>query len=260
MKKIRAKIIINMLCLLLAACSTTNEEYYEPVDISFDASKVTNALPRVEPLSHYGNPAQYNVFGRQYHVLGSSLGYQREGIASWYGPKFNHKRTSSGEEYDMYQMTAANKELPLPTYALVSNLENGKSVIVKVNDRGPFVNDRIIDLSYAAAKKLDMTQKGTAYVRITAIDPTTWQEEHLNQHSYYVQAAAFSSTTNAINLQHKIEGQINYPVVVQKNNSGRLYNVIVGPIPTLSEEEHIMTALKTQDHIEAITAPSPAAK
>lgn len=257
MKKIKAKIIINLLSLLLAACSTTNEEYYEPVDINFDASKVTSAVPKAEPLSHYGNPAQYEVFGHQYHVLGSSLGYQKEGIASWYGPKFNHKRTSSGEEYDMYQMTAANKELPLPTYVLVSNLENGNSVIVKVNDRGPFKDDRIIDLSYAAAKKLDMTQKGTAYVRITAIDPTTWQENHLKEHSYYVQAAAFSSEENAINLEHLIETQTHYPILVRKNDSNHLYNVIIGPIPTLNEENTIITALKTQDHIEAIAVSSP---
>lgn len=250
--KILTKTIVGTLCLLLTACRTTTNEYYDPVDLNFDANSVINATPKAEPLSRYGNPAQYEVFGHQYHVLDSSLGYQKEGIASWYGPKFNHKRTSSGEEYDMYQMTAANKELPLPTYALVSNMENGKSVIVKINDRGPFKDERIIDLSYAAAKKLDMTKKGTAYVSVTAIDPTTWQQEPLSQHNYYLQTGAFRSKEHAANLEHIIEKQINYPVLIQQNKSGNLYNVIVGPIPSTEEENLVITTLKTQDNITAI--------
>ena len=165
--------LIILICLLPIANSNARN-YYEPVDPYFDVNQVTDAIPKAEPKSRYGNPSQYKVFGQKYTVLSSSKNYSKEGVASWYGPKFNHKKTSSGEEYDMYQMTAANKELPLPTYAQVTNLENGHTVIVKINDRGPFKKGRIIDLSYAAAKKLDMTQKGTAKVRVTAIDPTAY--------------------------------------------------------------------------------------
>lgn len=170
-------ILISSLCLLSTECLQARS-YYEPVNPNFDASMVADAIPKDEPKSRYGNPAHYTVFGKKYHVLNSAKNYSKEGVASWYGPKFNHRRTSSGEEYDMYQMTAANKELPLPTYAQVTNLENGKSVTVKINDRGPFKKGRIIDLSYAAAKKLEMTKKGTARVRVTAIDPSTYYPTH----------------------------------------------------------------------------------
>ena len=161
-----------LLCLLFSTYSGAFA-YYIPVDPYFNADKVADAIPKDEPKSHYGNPKNYTVFGKKYHVLDSAKNYSKEGIASWYGPKFQAKKTSSGEKYDMYQMTAANKELPLPTYAQVTNLENGKSVIVKINDRGPFKKNRLIDLSYAAAKKLDMAQKGTAKVRVTTIASTT---------------------------------------------------------------------------------------
>ncbi|MGB5735215.1 MAG: septal ring lytic transglycosylase RlpA family protein [Thiohalocapsa sp.] len=130
-----------------------------------------DAVPRVEPKARYGNMKSYVVYGKTYYPKQSSRGHVERGIASWYGPKFHGRKTSSGEPYDMHQMTAAHKTLPLPTYALVKNLENGRSAIVKVNDRGPFVGDRIIDLSYAAAKKLGVDQKGTARVEVVSIDP-----------------------------------------------------------------------------------------
>ncbi|MGD8497997.1 MAG: septal ring lytic transglycosylase RlpA family protein [Chromatiales bacterium] len=130
-----------------------------------------DAVPRVEPRAKYGNMSTYRVFGKTYYTKVSSRNHVERGIASWYGPKFHGRKTSSGERYDMYQMTAAHKTLPLPTYALVRNLENGRSAIVKINDRGPFVGDRIIDLSYAAAKKLGVDRKGTAHVEVVSIDP-----------------------------------------------------------------------------------------
>jgi rare lipoprotein A len=129
------------------------------------------AVPKVEPKSRYGNMKSYEVFGRRYVTKTSSRGHVERGKASWYGKKFHGRKTSSGERYDMYQMTAAHKTLPLPTYALVTNLENGRSTVVKVNDRGPFVGNRIIDLSYAAAKRLDMVHAGTASVEVRSIDP-----------------------------------------------------------------------------------------
>jgi rare lipoprotein A len=132
---------------------------------------IPDAVPKVEPLSRYGNPPYYEVFGKRYYVLSSSVAYLERGVASWYGPGFHQVRTSSGETYDMYAMTAAHKTLPLPAYVRVTNLENGKSVVVRVNDRGPFVGNRIIDLSYTAAARLDMLRNGTAMVEVRGIDP-----------------------------------------------------------------------------------------
>jgi rare lipoprotein A len=133
-----------------------------------------NAVPRPEPRSKYGNGRdlgngpEYEVLGKRYTVMPNSIGYQERGVASWYGKKFHGNLTSNREVYDMYEMTAAHKTLPLPTYVHVRNLRNDKSIIVRVNDRGPFVNNRIIDLSYAAALKLDMVQDGTSLVEVTA--------------------------------------------------------------------------------------------
>jgi rare lipoprotein A len=136
------------------------------------AATVPDAIPRLEPRARYGNPPFYDVFGKRYYVLSSSVGYWERGVASWYGPGFHKERTSTGEPYDMYGMTAAHKTLPLPAYVRVTNLQNGRSVVVRVNDRGPFVGNRIIDLSYTAAAKLDMLRNGTAMVEVRAIDPS----------------------------------------------------------------------------------------
>jgi rare lipoprotein A len=132
---------------------------------------VPDAIPRFEPRSIYGNPPFYEVFGKRYYVMASSVDYVERGVASWYGPGFHQIRTSMGEPYDMYGMTAAHKTLPLPAYVRVTNLENGRSIVVRVNDRGPFVGNRIIDLSYTAAAKLDMLRNGTAMVEVRALQP-----------------------------------------------------------------------------------------
>jgi rare lipoprotein A len=115
------------------------------------------------------HPVTYRVFGKPYQVLPTSKNYQAKGVASWYGPHFHHRYTSSGERFNMYQLTAAHKTLPLATYVQVTNLENGRQVVVKVNDRGPFVGERLIDLSYAAAKKLGMVGQGITQVSIKAL-------------------------------------------------------------------------------------------
>lgn len=128
-----------------------------------------DAVPRPEARSRYGNGPQYEVFGKRYSVLPTSSGYRERGVASWYGTKFHGNLTSNREVYDMYQMTAAHKTLPLPSYVRVRNLQNNKSVVVRVNDRGPFVHNRIIDLSYSAALKLGMVGDGTSLVEVTAI-------------------------------------------------------------------------------------------
>lgn len=132
---------------------------------------VPNAVPVKEPLIPAANPPQYTVNGVTYHVLKTARGYVAEGIASWYGPKFQGKSTSSGESYDMYAMTAAHKTLPIPSYVEVTNLANGRKVVVRVNDRGPFEKGRLIDLSYIAALKLGIVGTGTARVRVRALTP-----------------------------------------------------------------------------------------
>ena len=137
-----------------------------------DVSKIQDAIP----MPHYGpvKASPYVVFGKQYFPIQDARRYQAVGPASWYGTKFHGQATANGEAYDLYGMTAAHKTLPLPSYVRVTNLDNGKSVILRVNDRGPFYSDRIIDLSFAAAKKLGFAEKGTARVKVEGIDPHEW--------------------------------------------------------------------------------------
>jgi rare lipoprotein A len=134
------------------------------------AQSAQDVVPRSEPRSRSGNPPFYDVLGKRYYVLSSNVGYLERGVASWYGPGFHKVRTSTGEIYDMYGMSAAHKTLPLPAYVRVTNLQNGRSIVVRVNDRGPFVGNRIIDLSYTAASKLDMLRNGTAMVEVRSLD------------------------------------------------------------------------------------------
>ena len=136
-----------------------------------DVLAIPDAVPRVEPLGRRGNPPFYEVFGKRYHVMRTSDGWFERGTASWYGPGFHAASTSLGEPYDMYAMTAAHKTLPIPCYAEVTNLRNGRKVVVRINDRGPFVGDRIIDLSYTAAAKLDFLREGTAPVEVRVLTP-----------------------------------------------------------------------------------------
>ena len=187
-----------------------------PMPVSFREVK-----PKNEPFSRYGNPESYAVDGHTYEVMKSSGGYKTRGIASWYGTKFHSQRTSSGDDYDMYAMTAAHKTLPLPTYVRVKNLSNGRVAIVKVNDRGPFHSDRVIDLSYAAAIKLGLLPKGTAPVEIEALS-TGKRVAH-----YYVQAGAFNSEKLANVLQNKLAKLTPSPVIVEKYENR--FVVKVGP-------------------------------
>lgn len=139
-------------------------------EVELDVSGIPEPVPRAEPRARYGNRSPYTVLGRQYRVLETARGYSERGVASWYGTKFHGRQTSSLERYDMCSFSAAHKSLPLPSYVRVTNLDNGLSVVVRVNDRGPFHAGRIIDLSYAAAVRLQMTQAGTARVHVEAID------------------------------------------------------------------------------------------
>jgi len=160
--------IVALAALTLAACAGNLRDSAPSGSVSIP-DLPGDPVPRPEPRSRYGNGPVYEVFGETYRVMDSSSGYKERGVASWYGKKFHGRLTSNREPYDMYAMTAAHKSLPLPTYVKVRNLRNNKSIIVRVNDRGPFVHNRIIDLSYAAALKLDMVQDGTSLVEVTAI-------------------------------------------------------------------------------------------
>lgn len=163
-----------VLTLALGACSSGPGGLVRdsgPDSVPRDVMAIPDAVPKVEPRSRYGNPASYVVYGKRYHVMPTSDRYVERGIASWYGDKFHGKRTSSGDPYDMYDMSAAHKTLPLPTYARVTNLSNGRSIVVRINDRGPFVANRIIDLSYTGAAKLGLLGHGTGLVEVRALDP-----------------------------------------------------------------------------------------
>ena len=173
------KILAIALCVSLAGCSLAKRQPEKPAAIPSgsavpasppnDVLAIPDAVPRAEPRGRRGNPPFYEVFGRRYYVMASSVGWVERGTASWYGPGFHSASTSLGERYDMYAMTAAHKTLPIPCYAEVTNLRNGRRIVVRINDRGPFIGDRIIDLSYTAAAKLDMLQAGTAPVEIRVI-------------------------------------------------------------------------------------------
>ena len=172
-----------ILCITLAGCSLTRSATKSSPERPTssipsgsavpqpppDVLSIPDAVPRAEPRGTRGNPPFYEVFGKRYYVLASSEGFVQRGTASWYGPGFHAASTSLGEPYDMYAMTAAHKTLPIPAYAEVTNLRNGRKIVVRINDRGPFVGDRIIDLSYTAAAKLDMLMQGTAPVEVRVI-------------------------------------------------------------------------------------------
>jgi rare lipoprotein A len=168
-----------ILALLLSACAQParrNAPAAPPTAVPAhppDVSTIPEPVPRAEPRSSSGNPPFYDVAGHRYIVLASAAGYRERGVASWYGADFHGLRTATGERYDMFAMSAAHKTLPIPCYARVTNLSNGHSVVVRINDRGPFVNNRIIDLSYSAAAKLDMIRNGTAFVEVEALMPTS---------------------------------------------------------------------------------------
>ena len=174
------KSLVVILCVTLAGCSLARRQPDKPNAIPSgsavpavpaDLLGIPDAVPRAEPRGKRGNPPFYEVFGKRYYVMAKSEGWVERGTASWYGPGFHAASTSLGERYDMYAMTAAHKTLPIPCYAEVTNTRNGRKVVVRINDRGPFVGDRIIDLSYTAAAKLDMLQAGTAPVEVRVLSP-----------------------------------------------------------------------------------------
>lgn len=235
---------------LLWGCAEVVRERDGPPSKSVDVSGVADAVPRVEPKSRYGNPDSYVVHGRRYHTLDSSRGHVERGIASWYGKKFHGRRTSSGETYNMYAMSAAHKALPLPTYVHVTNLDNRRRVLVRVNDRGPFHANRIIDLSYAAASKLGILGTGTAFVEVRAIDPSASpaklaapavQIEAVGSGTLYLQVGAFAYRVNAERLSARI-GTVADALtrITEIIKDGRtLYRVQVGPLIDVSQADRL---------------------
>lgn len=175
-----ALLFVCFFSLILSGCAKQSNRRVQrdgPPKHMPNLDKIPNAVPKVEPLSRYGNrfkKGKTNVYvekKRRYKVMSTSKGYKKQGTASWYGTLFHGRRTSSGETYNMYAMTAAHPTLPIPTYVKVTNLQNRKSVVVKVNDRGPFRCNRLIDLSYVAAAKLGILGKGTGHVEVQSVDP-----------------------------------------------------------------------------------------
>ena len=231
---------VTLAVLLLAACAGEKKKDTEPGDgpssRKITAADVRDAVPADEPLARYGNHSPYSVLGKTYTVLPTSKGYHERGIASWYGSKFHGRRTSSGEIYDMHLATAAHKSLPLPTYAEVTNLDNGRKMIVKINDRGPFHEDRIIDLSYAAAIKLGVDQTGTARIDVRAIDVERTQPSAVKvADGTFLQVGAFSKRKTADDLAGKMLAAQLKPVSVQKSRG--LYKVWIGPYASETEIE-----------------------
>jgi len=217
-----------------------------------DWQRIAQPEPKPEPRSAYGNRSPYTVLGRSYQVLADARGYRERGIASWYGAKFHGRATSSMEPYDMCLFSAAHKTLPLPSYARVRHLGNGRSIIVRVNDRGPFHEGRVIDLSYVAALALGVYQTGTAMVEVEAIVPPGQAPAAVTASTtsaaagsalgagarLYVQVGAFSDRGNARNLHQQLRRQGEPARIVRVRSGGqRLYRVRLGPYPATALAE-----------------------
>ncbi|MEM9171168.1 MAG: septal ring lytic transglycosylase RlpA family protein [Pseudomonadota bacterium] len=233
----------------------------------------TSGIPTEEPRSRYGNPPFYEVYGKRYFVLETAAGYREQGIASWYGPKFHGKRTSSGETYDMYAYSAAHKTLPLPSWVRVTNINNGREILLRVNDRGPFVDDRIIDLSYAAAQALDVITDGTAPVIVEAlISPqrdvpptqsspatstvtTAATDESVSADPIVIQVGAFGDVSNANALQQRLERAGVDGVYIRSAPDNSIHRVRIGPLSTTAAFDVLMQQLRSLDIRDARLVP-----
>lgn len=260
-----SRLIASSLAIVLAltACSTMPGKSQPtiastakdgPPPFPVDVSQLQNAVPKYEPKCNYGNPPMYTIVGKHYYVMDSAKGYSQVGMASWYGTRFHGKPTSSREPYNMLAMTAASPTLPIPTYVRVTNLENGRQVIVKVNDRGPFADGRIMDLSYAAAKKLGYADKGTAKVRVEAItvdgpndqpvmlaknDPVKPAAAPENTKQLYLQVGAFQQKAKAQQVQIQVAQLTHQTARIEPItlNDKTLYRVQIGPLRDLQKTD-----------------------
>lgn len=255
------------LTFLLAGCSIGGGDGGAggdgPPDDDARPSSTAAATPRAEPKSRYGNPSSYVVFGKRYYVLDSADSFVERGVASWYGKKFHGRRTSSGETYDMHAMTAAHKSLPLPTYVEVTNLNNGRQLVLRVNDRGPFHANRVIDLSYAAAGKLGIVANGTGLVEVRALSVTDSPRASFTPASQplvrsptfrdapeaasnaepqlFLQAGSFSDAANARRLRGRLMSIQAVAVSVEPTiiNGQRVHRVRVGPLADVASADRI---------------------
>lgn len=263
-----AHLSLFLLACTLVACGGSKPKDGPPSGSTRIPDLPGNAVPRPEPRSRYGNGPVYEVLGKRYTVMPTSAGYRERGVASWYGKKFHGNLTSNREVYDMYEMTAAHKTLPLPTYVQVRNLRNDRTIVVRVNDRGPFVHNRIIDLSYAAALKLDMIRDGTSLVEVTAIsfDEPTGDRPTRRQvppapppqnsspqptrssvdHKIFVQVGAFGDRNNAERrLALLLSGGIANAFVHEDRSSGNtLFRVRIGPVAGVIQYDILVDELE----------------
>jgi rare lipoprotein A len=247
---------------LLAGCASPGAPVTDPDQDTAprrpppDLAAIPDAVPKAEPRSRRGNPPFYEVMGRRYYVMNDAKGYRERGIASWYGTKFHGRLTSSGEPYDMYAMTAAHKTLPLPSYVRVTHRGNGRSIVVRVNDRGPFVGERVIDLSYAAAVRLGMHIEGTALVDVEVVGPDAAPPVRriavgqapvaMAPGVAWVQVGAFSEEANAERLSARLTGEGIAQVVTVAEPRARqtIYRVRVGPLSEVDEIERTLERVR----------------
>ena len=223
-----------------------------------DIASIPEVVPEPFARTLAGNRSPYTVLGKTYHVMVTEDGYNERGLASWYGEKFHGHKTSNGEVFDMYKVSAAHKSLPIPSFLRVTNLDNNRSLVVRVNDRGPFHGDRIVDLSYAAALKLGYADRGTARVQLEAIIPdgvvvdraaannnNTLSQQTLRVASTgdkYIQVGAFAEINSAREMSDKLRAMTNRPVFIRSldsANSGVLHRVRIGPVNDTSEIRRI---------------------
>lgn len=278
-KVLRRALLLGL--MVLTACSSGPGQIPVSGDIqrdgapvmTRDVSQIPDAVPRIEPITAAGNKSPYTVFGQTYHVMPTALGYQERGVASWYGTKFHGRNTSNGEIYDLYGMTAAHRSLPIPSYVRVTNVNNQRSVIVRVNDRGPFHSSRIIDLSWAAAQKLGFADHGVAPVVVEAIDPRQYQSTTIAQPALddsptarpasvplasnstaplpantFLQVGAFSSRESAEAMQRKIVASTGQGSEVRqiRRDGADLFRVLLGP---LDNQEQLASLAQQVAHV-----------
>lgn len=247
--------------------SMDKDAYPDRSEVPDDVDQTPDAIPRVEPRSASGNSPVYEVFGKTYRVLTDAKGFSERGGASWYGKKFQGHKTASGERYDMYKMTGAHKTLPLPSYARVTCLETGKSVVVRINDRGPFHSGRVIDLSYAAASRLGMLTAGSTQVEITALDPLESAPTVFAANSApptppvtasvdampdaagrksWLQVGAYTDPVNAVLMREdlKKQGRRDAQIVVSEINGMAVHRVVFGPFPDYRSMQDAESALR----------------
>ncbi|MGB0224810.1 MAG: septal ring lytic transglycosylase RlpA family protein [Marinobacterium sp.] len=288
MTRFTLKSIVALFALALVGCSSTPTYDRETAggrykvrkdfapDNPPDVSNVADAVPVDIPYSRGGNRSTYEVWGKSYNVLPSHIGYRAEGIASWYGLKFHGHKTSNGEIYDIYKMSAAHKSLPIPSFAKVTNLDNGKSVVVRVNDRGPFHENRLIDLSYSAAARLEILKQGTGRVRVEAIDArnladttetvektpqpvASLQQPKPDETGAFLQVGSFGKESSALSVQRRLSAMDGVQAVIKRVRQGdaEFHRVLVGPLTDTLSIDSMVQSLESMGYSSPLLIKSP---